>query len=150
MEANSAILIKKILFTTALMLLPGSAPAAGCPDAACSGAVFCSGFEEGNKAAWDDYDGNPDSTNLIMTDPGPCNSPDNHIMRLRVPPGRGGERIVENILCGLPKGVTIKGGYDDQGFTTNSGYTAFPGSFTIGRGTVVLDRIVIFLLQMGP
>jgi hypothetical protein len=54
------------------------------------------------------------------------------------------ERIVENILCGVAKGVTIKGGYDDQGFTTNSGYTAFSGSFTIGRGTVILDGVVIF------
>jgi hypothetical protein len=53
------------------------------------------------------------------------------------------ERIVENIVCGLPRNVTIMGGYD-QGFATNSGYTAFSGSFTIGRGTVVLDRVVIF------
>jgi hypothetical protein len=54
------------------------------------------------------------------------------------------ERIVESMLCGVSKGVTIKGGYDDQEFTTNSGYTAFSGSFTIGRGAVVLDRVVIF------
>jgi len=54
------------------------------------------------------------------------------------------DRIVENILCGLAKSVTIKGGYD-QGFPPdNGGYTAFSGSFTIGQGTVVLDRLVIF------
>jgi hypothetical protein len=53
------------------------------------------------------------------------------------------ERIVENIVCGLPRNVTIIGGYD-QGFITNSGYTAFSGSFTIGQGMVVLDRVVIF------
>jgi len=53
------------------------------------------------------------------------------------------DRIVENIVCGLAKSVAIKGGYDQE-FTTNSGYTAFPGSFTIGRGMVVLDRVVIF------
>ena len=46
--------------------------AAACDDApVCAAGVFCSGFEEGNKTIWDDYDGNPDSTNLLMTDPGP-------------------------------------------------------------------------------
>jgi hypothetical protein len=54
------------------------------------------------------------------------------------------ERIVENILCGLAKSVTIKGGYG-QGFPPdNDGYTAFSGAFTIGRGKVILDRLVIF------
>jgi hypothetical protein len=54
------------------------------------------------------------------------------------------ERIVENILCDQQKLVTIKGGYD-QGFPPdNGGYTAFSGSFTIGRGIVLLDRLVIF------
>lgn len=53
------------------------------------------------------------------------------------------DHIVENILCGLPKNVNIKGGYD-QGFPPNNGgYTALSGSFTIGQGTVVLDRLVI-------
>jgi hypothetical protein len=54
------------------------------------------------------------------------------------------ERIVENILCEQQKLVTIKGGYD-QGFPPNNGgYTAFSGSFTIGQGKVILDRLVIF------
>ncbi len=54
------------------------------------------------------------------------------------------ESIIENIACGMPKSVTIKGGYD-QGFASNNGgYTAFSGSFTIGRGTVTLERLVIF------
>jgi hypothetical protein len=54
------------------------------------------------------------------------------------------ERIVENILCWLANSVTIKGGYD-QGFPpNNAGYTAFSGSFSIGQGTVILDRVVIF------
>lgn len=51
--------------------------------------VFCSSFEEGNKNIWDDYDGNPDSTNLIMKEPGPAGITGNNVMRLRVPPGRG-------------------------------------------------------------
>ncbi|HEY3355015.1 MAG TPA: hypothetical protein VGQ83_17305 [Polyangia bacterium] len=57
--------------------------------------VFCSGFEEGTKAIWDDYDGNPDETNLLMADPGPFGLAGNHVMRLRVPPGRGGADLVK-------------------------------------------------------
>src|SRR5262245_7979899 len=53
----------------------------------CANGVFCSGFEEGNKSIWDDYDGNPDSTNILMSDPGPCNTASNHVMRLLVPAG---------------------------------------------------------------
>jgi hypothetical protein len=69
---------------------------ASCSDATvCSLGVFCSGFEEGNKSIWDDYDGNPDSTNLLMADPGPCNRAGNSVMRLRVPPGRGGSDLVK-------------------------------------------------------
>jgi len=48
----------------------------------------------------------------------------------------------EDIICGQSKSVTIKGGYD-QGFSSNSGYTSIDGSFTIGQGTVVMDRLII-------
>ena len=61
----------------------------------CTNAVFCSGFEEGSKAIWDDYDGNPDSTNLLMTEAGPCNASGNHVMRLRAPTGRGSADLVK-------------------------------------------------------
>jgi hypothetical protein len=44
---------------------------------------------------WDDYDGNPDSTNLLVEDPGPFGFSGNHVMRLRVPPGRGGADLVK-------------------------------------------------------
>jgi hypothetical protein len=57
--------------------------------------VFCSDFEEGDKSVWDDYDGNPDETNLLMSAGGPFNLADNHVMRLRVPPGRGGADLVK-------------------------------------------------------
>ncbi len=57
--------------------------------------VFCSDFESGNKDEWDDYDGNPDTTNLLMDDPGPFALPSNQVMRLRVPPGRGGADLVK-------------------------------------------------------
>jgi hypothetical protein len=72
------------------------AAAVPCDDSSlCAVGVFCSGFEEGSKAIWDDYDGNPDSTNLLMADPGPCNKSGNHIMRLRPPAGEGGADLVK-------------------------------------------------------
>jgi len=49
------------------------------------GWIFCSSFEEGSKAIWDDYDGNPDDTNLLLADPGPFSLANNHVMRLRAP-----------------------------------------------------------------
>jgi hypothetical protein len=57
--------------------------------------VFCSSFEEGDKSIWDDSDGNPDETNLLMEDPGPFGLDGNHVMRLRVPEGRGGADLVK-------------------------------------------------------
>lgn len=61
---------------------------------ACTG-VFCSGFEEGSLSLWDDYDGNPPSTNVLMADPGPCNRPGNTVVKLQVPSGRGGADLVK-------------------------------------------------------
>ncbi len=57
--------------------------------------VFCSGFEEGNKAIWDDYDGNADTENQIVSDPGHAAAAGNHVMRFRVPAGRGGADLVK-------------------------------------------------------
>jgi len=57
--------------------------------------VFYSGFEEGNLDIWDDYDGNPPTTNTLIADPGPFDSANNHVARLRVPPGRGGADLVK-------------------------------------------------------
>lgn len=52
--------------------------------------IFCTGFEEASwRDNWDDYDGNPESTNSVHSIPGPLNHPDNKAMRLRVPTGRG-------------------------------------------------------------
>jgi len=60
------------------------------------GVVFASGFEEGNKDIWDDYDGNPDTENQIIPDPGPLGLASNHVMRFRVPAGeRGGADLVK-------------------------------------------------------
>lgn len=57
--------------------------------------VFCTDFEEGNKDAWDDYDGNPDATNLLVEDPGPFANAGNHAMQFIVPPGRGGSDLTK-------------------------------------------------------
>lgn len=58
--------------------------------------VFCSSFEEGNKDIWDDYDGNPDSTNQLISSPGPFNLQNNNVMRLIVPTtGRGGADLIK-------------------------------------------------------
>ena len=61
-----------------------------------SNIVFQSGFEEGNKLIWDDYDGNPDTENQIISDPGPFNKAGNHVMRFTAPSGeRGGSDLVK-------------------------------------------------------
>jgi hypothetical protein len=60
-----------------------------------TGWIFCSGFEEGNLAVWDDYDGNPPSTNALIAHAGPTAMADNHVMRLRVPEGRGSADLVK-------------------------------------------------------
>ena len=59
------------------------------------GWIFCSGFEEGNLDIWDDYDGNPPSTNALIAHAGPFALAGNHVMRLRVPPGTGGADLVK-------------------------------------------------------
>lgn len=62
--------------------------------------VFCSSFEEGNLDVWDDYDGNPAEWNQLIENPGPFGLSDNHVMRLRVPPGRGGTDLVKALPSG--------------------------------------------------
>lgn len=57
--------------------------------------IFCTGFEEGNLDIWDDYDGNPPETNTLLPHPGPFGHPDNHVIRLRAPEGRGGADLIK-------------------------------------------------------
>jgi hypothetical protein len=56
--------------------------------------IVCDGFEAPSFDAWDDYDGNPPSTNQRLEHPGPRGAAGNHVGRLRVPPGRGGADLV--------------------------------------------------------
>jgi hypothetical protein len=104
--------------------------AGACDDVpVCSAGVFCSGFEEGNKSIWDDYDGNPDTTNLLMTDPGPCTTSGNHVMRLRVPAGRGGADLIKILPSAHDKVYARwyqkwEPGYDFTALTHGSGLHA--------------------------
>jgi len=59
--------------------------------------VFCNCFEDGNLEIWDDYDGNPPETNLLMADPGPLDQFGNHVLRLRAPPGGGTADLVKEL-----------------------------------------------------
>lgn len=63
-----------------------------------SSIVFQSGFEEGSKSIWDDWDGNYDSENQIILDPGPFNTTGNHVIRLAVPVGKSGGSDLIKVL----------------------------------------------------
>ena len=68
-----------------------------------AGTVFCEDFESANpKSHFDDYDGNPDSQNLIVTDAGPSGDSSNKSIRLRVPAGQsGGSDLVKVLPVGI-------------------------------------------------
>ena len=71
------------------------------PDLTTNGTIiFETGFEEGNKSIWDDYDGNPDSENQIIADPGPSGIAGNHVIRLAVPSGQAGGSDLTKVLPG--------------------------------------------------
>ena len=64
-----------------------------------TGTVFCEDFEGTNpKSRYDDYDGNPDTENQIVTNNGPSNSTSNKVIRLRVPGGQGGTSDLIKVL----------------------------------------------------
>jgi hypothetical protein len=64
-----------------------------------SGTVFCEDFEGTNpKSNFNDYDGNPDTENLIVVDNGPSNDPSNKSIRLRVPSGLSGTSDLVKVL----------------------------------------------------
>lgn len=53
-----------------------------------------------------------------------------------------GIQLNENLVCFQTKSIKIIGGYN-QGFTSNNGYTTLRGSYRLGRGAVVLNRLVV-------
>lgn len=63
------------------------------------GTVFCEDFEGINpKSHFDDYDGNLDTENQIVSDSGLVNSASNKVIRLRVPTGAGGGSDLVKVL----------------------------------------------------
>ena len=66
-----------------------------------AGTVFCEDFEGTNpKSHFDDYDGNPDTENLVVTDSGPSGDSSNKEIRLRVPAGVSGVSDLIKVLPG--------------------------------------------------
>ncbi|MBE8723255.1 hypothetical protein [Sphingobacterium pedocola] len=57
--------------------------------------IFMNSFEDGHLNVWDDWDGNLPPKTTLLKDPGPFNTPDNHVLRLLVPPGRGNADVVK-------------------------------------------------------
>jgi hypothetical protein len=76
-----ALLLPLVLLATAAC---ADFPLDECPLAE-DGWIFCTGFEDGDFSAWDDYDGNPAPTNVLLADPGPWDVAGNHVARLRAP-----------------------------------------------------------------
>lgn len=102
-----------------------------------AGWVFCSGFEEGNKDIWDDFDGNPDSQNLLTPNGGPFNRNGNVVMRFLVPPGRGGADLVKVLPSSYDKlyarwYIKWEAGYDFNAPNHGSGLHAGDRNF-LGR-----------------
>jgi len=63
------------------------------------GTVFCEDFEGVNpESHFDDYDGDPDSEILVMTDVGPSNDAANKVFRFRVPVGQAGGSDLVKVL----------------------------------------------------
>lgn len=70
-----------------------------------AGTVFCEDFEGTNpKSHFDDYDGNPDSENLVVTTPGASGDSSNRSIRLRAPSGQsGGSDLIKVLSSGYDK-----------------------------------------------
>lgn len=60
--------------------------------------VFETGFETGNFNEFDDYDGNPSPTNVLVSDPGPFNISGNTVARLRAPLTAGSSADLVKVL----------------------------------------------------
>ena len=65
--------------------------------------VFCSGFEEGDFSIWDDYDGNPSSTNRLPEDTGPFNLAGNHVAQLMPQEGHGNADVLKELPSSYDK-----------------------------------------------
>jgi len=92
-----------LAFAVTLFLSPALPAAAAVARNECAtppgGTIFCADFEGTNpKAAFDDYDGNPDTENQVVSDAGPASDAANKAIRFRVPSGqRGGSDLVKQL-----------------------------------------------------
>jgi hypothetical protein len=83
----------KLIITLIAALLSGVSFSQGIAQKSASNVVFESGFEEGY--IWDNYNV-PDYENMLLSDPGPFNKTNNHVVRLAVTSGeRGGSGLVK-------------------------------------------------------
>ncbi len=153
----------RFLPTVAVLLLlgglAGSVPAArGQANQPCLGNdenwVFCTGFEEGNLDLWDDYDGNPTETNTLMAHPGPFGRPDNTVMRLRAPAGRGGADLVKELPGSYDRlyarwYVMWEPGYDFNALGHGSGLVA-GGRAAMGNSGFRPDGTDRFITTVEP
>ena len=65
------------------------------------GSIFCEDFEGANpKSHFDDYDGNSDTENQIVSDSGPALDSSNKVIRLRAPAGQSGGADLFKVLPG--------------------------------------------------
>ena len=99
--------------------------------------IFCNGFEDGDFAVWDDYDGNPATTNQLVVSPGPFNTVGNHVARLRAPAGRGGADLIKVLPAGYDQlyarwHVQWEPGYDFRASNHGGGLHAGNRSY-LGR-----------------
>src|SRR4051812_35354938 len=63
------------------------------------GVIFCEDFEgQDPKANFNDYDGNLDTENMVVTQLGPAGDASNRAIRLRVPAGQGGTSDLIKVL----------------------------------------------------
>jgi hypothetical protein len=63
------------------------------------GTIFCEDFEGANpKGNFNDYDGNPDSENQVITDAGAAGDAANKVIRFRVPAGQPGTSDLIKVL----------------------------------------------------
>ena len=51
--------------------------------------------------------------------------------------------FAENVTMQNSHTLTLKGGYSDNSFSSQTGYSTINGSLTISSGTLVLDRVVV-------
>jgi hypothetical protein len=109
-----------------------------------SGTVFCEDFEGTNpKADFNDYDGNPDTENLIVTDSGPANDASNKAVKLWVAANQTGTSDLVKVLP-----ATYDKLYTRWYFKFESGFNF--NNYNHGGGLTAGDRSYIGVSDNRP